>query len=269
MRRFNALFSLSLIAGPGILFATAPLSHAQAKAPATATATATALPPKSGAQTAAPVPGPLPTGTPDCRGTVETMKADFAREPGRVLLAVEDALTTQETCVCPVVRAAVDFVGSDSALTAQIVVTSIRAVPSAAARITECAISQSPEAAEAIRSALARELGVPSPEWLKPSATTSIVSEPAPVDPAAVANAIEKNSVTPISPEGQEPEADYGFGGDDWPTVNVSGIYVLSMAGNGVRTAPVLPSRLSEQVFSGKKKTVHSPILPVTPNIPQ
>lgn len=206
------------------------------------------------------------------------MKADFAREPGRVLLAVEDALTTQETCACPVVRAAVGFVGSDSALIAQIVLTAIRTVPAAAARITECAISQSPESAEAIRAALAKELGQAAPAWIAPTTrenpAASLDAAGAGAGKGADAGAgagesVEKNPIPPADLAGTESGGGYGFGGEEWPTVNISGIYVLPRAGNGVRIAPDFTGRMIEQVFSGKKKTVQRPIFPVTRHIPE
>lgn len=257
MRRSAAPSSISLLAGVGLFLLQA--------------VTASAVPPtiQVEAHPTAPPPasGPSPLRPADCRNTLETLKLDFAREPGRILLAVEDALTTQETCACPVIRTAVSLAGTDSALISRIVITAIRAVPAAAARITECAITQSPDSAEAIRAALAKELGTPAEAWLDPRSAPEKSSEPESASVAAVEQG--KNAVSPPIPDDATAGEEADFDEETWPTVGISGIYSVFSPANRVRNASEDPVPHLEQLFSGKKKTVQPPIFPVTRNIPE
>lgn len=190
------------------------------------------LPPALGLLAAGPgmaQEGKPPTGLPmpDCAKVIARMKSDFAREPGRMLLSLEDALTTSEVCVCLLVRAAVDFAGSDHALIGQVVATAIRMTPSAAARIAECAAAEAPEAAAAIRLALSKELGEKGPALLalqnpdlKQAAGTEL--------PVAAPKKSGEAESAPVPAESGAPDSAEEAGG--WPAVGVTGIYYAPLS---------------------------------------
>lgn len=273
MRRFPDPTFKSLLAGLGLLTAPTAL-RAQVPAgtmPPSPAAIARSLPAatpcaagakksapdSTGGQNSPPVnaPGRDLADPPDCRETLDRLKADFAREPGRLLLAVEDALTTQEACACLVVKTAVDFAATDRTLTGQIVVIAIRTAPAAAARIADCALAQSPGAASAIRAALSQELGENAPDFLESGAppTPAHGKAPGPVKASQDGAPVEMTEITEKS----------------WPAVGVSGIYAVFTPPNRVRRAPDLRNLDPEQVLSGKKMPVQRPIFPVTRHIPE
>jgi hypothetical protein len=170
-------------------------------------------------------PSAAPPVQADCAGVLARMKADFAREPGRLLLAVEDALATNEICVCPIVRTAVNFAGADHGLVGQVVVTAVRMVPSAASRAVECAALESPEAVPAIQQALSRELGDKGPALLAP-ATPTPSEAPEALPPLAEDQAAVGKAPAPAPPDNNETDEVL----EAWPAVGVSGIYYAPLA---------------------------------------
>jgi hypothetical protein len=210
---------------------------------------------------------PPAVGRVDCSKVLARMKADFAREPGRMLLSLEDALATSEVCVCPLVRAAVDFAGNDGDLIGHVVITAIRMTPSAAALIAECAATEAPEAAPAIRLALSRELGEKGPALLAPEAPGRGAGEPA-VPSAAPAPAGKTPDHEAAAPAPSGPE-DPGGEAREWPAVGVSGIYYapLSRGGASFRTNPPLLEKVLEIRVPGKTAP-RRPVAPVTRNSP-
>ncbi len=200
----------------------------------------------------------------DCAPVLEKMRADIAADPGRLILAVEDALTTNEACACPIIRTAVNLAGRDPALTPQIVVAGVRLAPSAAARITECALMEAPESAEAVRAALARELGEAAVPWLAaaPAPTAGTV----PADPEPVADG---KGQAPVS-EAAAPLVQGAVPADDaesfWPSVGISGIYVVmpSQNGSGVPSAAKI-----QRMITTRKSLPKRPSSPLTRHIPE
>jgi hypothetical protein len=192
----------------------------------------------------------------DCAPVLEKMRADIAADPGRLILAVEDALTTNEACACPIIRTAVNLAGSDPSLIPQIVVAGVRLAPSAAVRITDCALMEAPDSAEAVRAALAQELGEGAVPWLTPTAATGTV----PADPEPE---VDGKGQAPVKVAAAAPADDAA---PFWPSVGISGIYVVmpSQRGAGAPIAGVV-----QRVISPRKEIPKRPSSPLTRHIPE
>ena len=67
-----------------------------------------------------------------------------AKEPGKVLMIVEDALVINETCACEIIRAAITASNADTTQVNQIVQTAISVAPKMSGVIMDCATSVSP-----------------------------------------------------------------------------------------------------------------------------
>lgn len=205
----------------------------------------------------------------DCGPVLEKMRTDIAADPGRLILAVEDALTTNEACACPIIRTAVNLAGRDPSLTPQIVVAGVRLAPSAAARITECALMEAPDLADAVRAALAKELGEEAVPWLAPAAeapaTEAIITEPGP--------GMADQGKTPVNGD-TAPLAESKAAPDDpeelWPTIGISGIYVVMPTQNGA-LAPIssLERVVIPRIITARKKLPRRPSSPLTRHIPE
>ena len=203
----------------------------------------------------------------DCAAVLLKMRTDIATDPGRLVLAMEDALTSSEACACPIVRAAVDLAGHQPKLIGELLIAAIHMLPASAAEITECVLLEAPEAASTIRATLAKELGEKSPELLPAAEATAPVAgdsgkeggkspvsappagkEPVPAIPAAPA----------LEPDEYE---DYYY-----PAVGVNGIYFTS------RAVPVIPGKTVQpeiiQSVTTKKKPPRRPVSPVTESSP-
>ena len=184
------------------------------------------------------------------------MRADIAADPGRLILAVEDALTTNEACACPIIRTAVNLAGSDPSLIPQIVVAGVRLAPSAAVRITECALMEAPDSAEAVRAALAQELGEGAVPWLTPTAATGTV----PADPEPE---VDRKGQAPVKVAAAAPADDAA---PFWPSVGISGIYVV-MPSQRPAGAPI--AGVVQRVISPRKEIPKRPSSPLTRHIPE
>lgn len=236
-------FPVLLLVTPGVLFLGGDLLHAQ-----------------SGAKTIKM----------DCAPVLEKMRADIAVDPGRLILAVEDALTTNEACACPIIRTAVNLAGRDPSLTPQIVVAGVRLAPSAAARITECALMEAPDSAEAVRAALAKELGEGAVPWLAPAAEAPAATEVVTIEPEPGEGDQGKASVggdtAPLAESGAAPADPEEF----WPTVGISGTYVVMPSPNGASAAISSFERvIIPRVITTRKKLPKRPSSPLTRHIPE
>ena len=200
----------------------------------------------------------------DCGPVLQKMRDDFATEPGRLLLALEDALTTSEPCACSIVRTAVDLAGREPEITVQILITALRQLPASAARISECILQEAPAAAPAIRAALARELGEKSPELLAGQPSAAEAGEPISADGGK--NPVGKN---PLPPAPEVPVAELDTEAGVLPSIETSGIYISSRKGSAA-PAPSPPAPrpgLPRPIFTIKNRPLR-PILPATSSTP-
>jgi len=203
----------------------------------------------------------------DCSGVLAKMKKDFAAEPARLILAMEDALTTEERCAGPIVRTAIDLAGRDPAVTPRLVVAAIRMVPDAAVVITETAMDEAPETVPGIKAALAAELGEKSVPWL-----ASGTSKSKGVESAAVAASDGRTPAgkapLPVMPEGEKEPSDDDDFPEVFPMVGVSGIFAASPA----RAARSLPSRSSlpiREIFTVRPRKPRKPVASITSDSPE
>jgi hypothetical protein len=94
-----------------------------------------------------------------CDEVVAHMEAEIAKEPSRVLLAVEDALNANDACACSIIKSAITASHADSRLVGEIVSTAINTIPTSASTIGECALAASPQSAKEIKTAMQTVLG--------------------------------------------------------------------------------------------------------------
>lgn len=207
----------------------------------------------------------------DCAAVLNQMRSDFAVDPGRLILALEDALTTREVCVCPVIRTAVDLAGREPGLTSRIVIAAIRNTPAAAARITECALVEAPEAAAAIRAAVSAELGNMAAAWLDHPENGGDSRQQSSQPNLPIAPADGKSPVlggkTPVHPGtagAMEPEDE-----EFWPGVGISGIYLTINVGNRVLRPEKSEIPVLRKVIFTQKSVLCRPSSPVTRDFPE
>ena len=205
----------------------------------------------------------------DCSAVLEKMRADIAVDPGRLILAVEDALTTNEDCACPIIRTAIDLAGRDPALTTQIVVAGIRMVPSAADRITECGLAEAPAATIAIRAALSKELGEAATPWLAP-----VPDSPPPEDsgspaPEPVIGAKYPAGKAPALVAATSQLESASDAEEFWPAVGISGIYVIPPIANRNPPFSSPPGKVVRKVITTRKTPPRRPSSPLTRDIPE
>ena len=94
-----------------------------------------------------------------CTEIIAKLQNDIASDPTRVLLAVEDALTTNDACSCEIIKTAITASKADNKLVGEIVATAIAASPTTASTIGECALTTAPGAAKEIKAAMQNALG--------------------------------------------------------------------------------------------------------------
>ena len=204
----------------------------------------------------------------DCKEVLEKMRNDIAIDPSRLVLAMEDALTTSELCCCAIVRTAVDLAGRDPALSSRILIAAIHFLPASSAQLTECVLLEAPSAATAIRAALAKELGEKSPELLNP-----VVAEPRTGShPPKVerGSSFGKQPIPAPSPEANEPGPAAGeSAGQFFPTLRVSGLYLTSPArANSQGRGGISPKIILQTTIRLKNQPYH-PVSPVTQSVPE
>lgn len=84
--------------------------------------------------------------TGSCDSIAGDVAAAVQKDPGKVLMIVEDALVINETCACEIIKAAIGASKADSALVNQIVQTGISVAPKMSGVIMDCATAMSPGA---------------------------------------------------------------------------------------------------------------------------
>lgn len=83
-------------------------------------------------------------GSSPCDGIARDVTAAVTKDPGKVLMIVEDALVINETCACEVVKAAIVASKADKSTVQQIVQTALAVAPKMSAVIAECAEAAAP-----------------------------------------------------------------------------------------------------------------------------
>ena len=201
----------------------------------------------------------------NCAAVLDRMRTDVAKDPGRLVLAVEDALTTSESCSCVIIRTAVDLTGRDPALFSQILIAAIRVLPASAAELTACVLLEAPEAETVLRAALARELGDRAPGLLTDRPRPHQADNAA--HPDAVANETGKSPVEIISPvPAPVGENDLSI----YPVVGVSGIYFIPTARAIARgSRGLLHPAIPRNVLTTIRNTPRPSGSPVTSSAPQ
>ena len=94
-----------------------------------------------------------------CTEVIAHLENEIVKEPARVLLAVEDALNSNDSCSCDIIKTAITASRADSKLVGEIVSTAINTIPTSASTIGECALKAAPEAAKEIKTAMQTVLG--------------------------------------------------------------------------------------------------------------
>jgi hypothetical protein len=75
----------------------------------------------------------------DCTGIAANVTDAVIKEPGKVLMIIEDALVINESCACEIIVAAISAAKADAQLVTQIVQTAISVVPKQSSVIMDCA----------------------------------------------------------------------------------------------------------------------------------
>ena len=201
----------------------------------------------------------------NCSSVLQKMRADFAVEPGRLLLAMEDALATSEPCVCAIVRTAVDLAGREPELTIQILIAALRLLPASAARISECILQEAPAAGPALRAALAQELGEKAGDLLIGQVPLSPAEEPTEVGIEKSPLGKQALPVHNVEPTGESEKL-----AEIFPTIAISGIYIVLRAGTPSSAPPwSVPFQVVHPIVYTTKRSPFRPLLPVTPSTPE
>ena len=185
-----------------------------------------------------------------CSEVIAKLEADIAKDPTRVLLAVEDALTTNDACSCDIIKTAITISKADHKLVGEIVSTAINTSPTTASTIGECALTAAPGAAKEIKAAMQAALGQGDGGGKEP-----ITSGKEPIT-AGKEPIMGKDVVTapPVAPE-----SDFG------PSpVEVTGIYFSPPASGppGVEKPPII--KVVRSCDCRHKKKPHTGSTPAT-----
>jgi len=81
-----------------------------------------------------------------CDTIANDVSSAVSKDPGKVLMIVEDALVINESCACEIIKAAIVASKADTTLVNQIVQTGISVAPKMSGVIMDCATSMSPGA---------------------------------------------------------------------------------------------------------------------------
>ncbi len=168
-----------------------------------------------------------------CTEVIAKLQNDIAADPTRVLLAVEDALTTNDTCSCEIIKTAITASKADNKLVGEIVATAIAASPTTASTIGECALTTAPGAAKEIKTAMQNALGQGDGAGDESKASTGSGKEPVGSGEQPVVSGKEpitgKDIVT--APPATSSD-DYGAPAP----LNIAGIYLSVPTGGAVGT---------------------------------
>ena len=203
----------------------------------------------------------------DCSDVLAQLKRDFAARPGRLALAVEDALTVSEACACPIIQQAAELAGRDPVLTGELVAAALRVAPSAAATIVECALDRVPEASSNIRGAIDRVLGERASDVLAANPKNSQLQT----------DAVEVTDVSGKEPIGKGPVGKQPVGKEPLISVDtedfesivpvgLSGIYLFSPATRGGIVERETRRTIVKVVK--RERIVIKPSIPATPSHP-
>ena len=153
----------------------------------------------------------------DCDAVAASVSKKVEAEPEKVLMIVEDAMSTHDKCACEIVKSAIVASRASGRLVGEIVFTAVISSESMAPTVAECAISVAPDSASQIRSALKRAL--------------SDAGDSAPVsygkNPVSGKNAYGKDTVPSADPVD---EGGFDFGR---APLDVRGIYLLAPSPGG------------------------------------
>jgi hypothetical protein len=94
-----------------------------------------------------------------CTEVIAKLESEIAKDPSRVLLAMEDALLANDSCACEIIKATITVSRADAKLVGEIVAAAINATPTVASTIGECALAAAPQASSEIKTALQNALG--------------------------------------------------------------------------------------------------------------
>lgn len=174
---------------------------------------------------------------PECATVVEHLTNEVKKDPTRLLLAVEDALTLNDKCACEIVSTAIKISKADSDMVGRIVTTSVQAAPTSASSIAECALAAAPKSADAVKKAMKAALGQgdtdtePTAEAGDSSSGKEVVGK----EPVAMSSGKEVVGKEPIDKQ-IIPAPKPIEGGDDYgsPMLNTSGVYLFTPAGGGI-----------------------------------
>ncbi len=164
---------------------------------------------------------------PDCAQVVKKLEADITKEPSRVLLAVEDALTTKESCACEIIQTAISVAKADPKLVGEIVSAAVNAAPAASSTIGECALKASPESSKEIKKAMENALGQAGGDTGSGKEPVAVGKEPVGKEPVGK-EPLGKDVVT--APPAQPTEGPDDFFG---APMDVRGIYLASPSSGG------------------------------------
>lgn len=81
----------------------------------------------------------------DCSVVAEQVRAAVSADPSKVLLIVEDAVVTNETCVCHIIKAAISASNANADLVRQILLTATNIAPKMSAMIEACIEQPQPQ----------------------------------------------------------------------------------------------------------------------------
>jgi hypothetical protein len=164
--------------------------------------------------------GPLAAEPPKAvNPVIATLRADIRARPSRVLLAVEDALITNEQAACEIIQEAIRLTRADAKLTGDIVFTALRQAPGMSATIVECAMTAAPGALPEIKAALERALGEKAIAAAVPEKPEA--SAPSGKDTAGSGKETGKGAVAP-PPAPAGPSEDFAL-----YHVGIGGIYLI------------------------------------------
>ena len=201
----------------------------------------------------------------DCAAVLDRMRADISKDPGRLVLAVEDALTTSETCSSVIIRTAVDLTGRDPALSSKILIAAIRVLPASAAELTACVLLEVPEAEAVLRAALAGELGDSAPGLLVDRPGLHRTANASNHEGAAILTGKSPVPITHPVPAPVEAD-DFSI----YPVVGVSGIYFIPAARAIARLSSGLPHPvITRPALTTLRNTPRPSGSPVTSSAPQ
>ncbi|GEP44246.1 hypothetical protein [Brevifollis gellanilyticus] len=122
-----------------------------------------------------------------CDDIARDVSLAVEKEPGKVLMIVEDALVINESCACEITRAAILSAKADATLVNQIVQTAIAVAPKMSGVIMDCATAVAPSAAA-------------TPQPIVMSESGKDVKNPVPLAPAPVV--VEEDYIIPASIRG-------------------------------------------------------------------